>query len=325
MDVRKDSALFTSNAREVLLKVRQELEERAYKDILLREAFVYAPGDLPVLVVAHADTVHDTPPREDAIFYDREKAVLWSPQGLGADDRAGVLGILEILRRGLRPYVLITDGEEFGCLGARAAVREIEPPPGVRFVVQLDRRGETGAVFYDCTNEKFKAFVLEHGFAEAQGSFSDISVLCPGWNIAGVNLSCGFYDEHSTREYLNLNHLARTVDAVERILRHIPNEPFSYKGKGEKKKLPARADDLGRYYSCMQVFPYGVCRVEDDFGELPSLEVTVPVDVVDIVEQLGIFLHEAEAWFVEHYDELCWAAEEGIWHYLNKRNLVRPF
>lgn len=58
--------------------------------------YVMAKGDIPVMLVAHLDTVFKTPPYN--FFWDRDKNVIFADgTGLGADDRAGVFGILYIL------------------------------------------------------------------------------------------------------------------------------------------------------------------------------------------------------------------------------------
>ena len=143
--------------------------------------FLYAIGDIPILLVAHLDTVHRFAPYE--IFYDKDKNVIWSPEGLGADDRAGVFAILRILANGFRPHVLFTTDEEIGGLGAYY-VTEIGLVPQVNFVIELDRQGENDSVFYWCDNEKFETYINKFGFKTDIGTFSDISVLCPECGVS---------------------------------------------------------------------------------------------------------------------------------------------
>ncbi|MGB9905648.1 MAG: M28 family peptidase, partial [Desulfotomaculales bacterium] len=198
--------------------------------------YLYAPGGLPVLLAAHLDTVHPSPPAE--IFHDREKGVLWSPQGLGADDRAGVLAVLHVLKQGYRPHVLFCDREESGGLGAREAVKRL-PRPDVAFVLGLDRRGAGDYVMYGWRSPELEAMLERHGFRQALGTFSDIAVLCPAWEIPGANLSVGFYQEHSKAEHLRLPELCRTAGRVCRMLQEIPAVSFSY--VEEPPDIPERA------------------------------------------------------------------------------------
>lgn len=197
------------------------------KVIYTRE-YIVAIGDTPIGIVAHMDTVHTTPVLD--LLYDREKNLMWSPQGIGADDRAGVYGMIEILRRGHRPTLILTTDEECGALGASALVRDYpQPPCELNFLIELDRRGSNDCVFYDCDNEDFEMYIENYGFKTAWGSFSDISYICPAWKIAGVNLSIGYYSEHTDKEILNVSEMFDTLDRVCAIIDNVlPEDKFRY-------------------------------------------------------------------------------------------------
>jgi hypothetical protein len=121
---------------------------------------------IPILMVAHIDTVHSRPPLKDEVVYEND--VLTAPNvGIGADDRAGVAGIMEILFRGFRPYVLFTDLEEVGCVGARNCASELKDIPPVRYMIELDRMNGDDCVFYDCDSPDFTKYVESFGFKHA--------------------------------------------------------------------------------------------------------------------------------------------------------------
>ena len=180
--------------------------------------FMLVHGDIPVALVAHIDTVFDAPPYE--FFYDAAENVLWSPQGLGADDRAGIAAILALVSSGHRPHLIFTDKEERGGIGAQFLIRKHHKSPfkQLKYIVQLDRRGKEDCVFYDCDNKKFEQYVESFGFKTNIGSFTDISIICPVWGVAGVNLSVGYVGEHAKTEYLNLSHLQKTIERVNSML-----------------------------------------------------------------------------------------------------------
>lgn len=187
------------------------------ENITQTKDYIVVNGDIPICLVAHMDTVFKTAPTE--VFYDTRKNVLWSPDGLGADDRAGVFAILQILEAGYRPHIVFTTDEEKGCLGAAAlADTKVCPFDDLRYVIQLDRRGTVDCVFYDCDNPEFVKYVEGFGFIETFGSFTDISDLCPAWKVAGVNLSVGYRDEHSTSEVLFASPLFSTIEKVKKML-----------------------------------------------------------------------------------------------------------
>ena len=206
-----------------------------YKRVIETQDYVIAEGNIPIALVAHMDTVFPRPAAE--VYYDRIKNVIWSPYGLGADDRAGVFAIIQIIRKGLRPHIILTTDEEKGALGAVAVACEKCPFEDLRYIIQLDRRGANDCVFYDCDNPKFVEYVEQFGFTEAIGSFSDISIICPEWKIAGVNLSIGYHDEHSVSETLFVGQMLETIDRVVKMLQ----EPIDKIPAFEYIPLPTRA------------------------------------------------------------------------------------
>jgi hypothetical protein len=209
-----------------LKKLLEEyLIKQGYKPVI-GDGFLYAQGDIPVMLVAHMDTVHTRHPSE--IYYDKEQDVMWSPQGIGGDDRCGVYAIMKILETH-KPYVLFTEDEEMGCVGADKFVRTIIPAD-VKFIIEIDRRGKDDCVFYDCGNEEFKKYIQNFGFKLAIGSFSDIVYISDEWEVASVNLSAGYYQEHSTSEIIKFNQLTETIEKVKEILDDEKNVgTFDYK------------------------------------------------------------------------------------------------
>ena len=133
------------NERSVLAYMKDLLTSKYGKEsVIATHAYVVAIGDIPVALVAHADTVFKTVPRLEKFFYDQEADVIWNPDGAGADDRAGIYSISYILRKTkLRPHIIITTGEESGCIGASKLALSMHTfPADLRFMIQLDRRGE---------------------------------------------------------------------------------------------------------------------------------------------------------------------------------------
>lgn len=194
--------------------------------VIQTDDYILAEGDIPIVLCAHMDTVGLMPPQ--TIFYDEQESVLWSPDLLGADDRAGVFAIAWIIIQGYHPMVIFTAREEIGGEGAKALVRDYpkEPFGKIKFIIQLDRRGSRDAVYYFCDNEKFNKAISYYGFKTAQGTFSDISVIAPAWGCAAVNLSVGYYNEHFVNEFIRMNELFSTIKKVENILDDVYN--FDY-------------------------------------------------------------------------------------------------
>ena len=210
-----------------LKKVLSSFLKRHYPKVIETKEYIYAEGEIPIALVAHMDTVFKKPPSE--IFFDERHNVIWSPQGLGADDRAGIFAIVQIIRGGQKPHVIFTTDEEYGALGAMELSKLDCPFTNLKYIIQLDRRGSDDCVFYDCDNEDFVEYIESFGFTWNYGSFTDISELCPPWQIAGVNLSVGYRDEHSATEVLFVGQLLATISKVKKMLNAAAEAPvFKY-------------------------------------------------------------------------------------------------
>lgn len=203
---------------EEILRMRQKelkhflaayLKEQGYT-VDRQKGFLYAEGETPVLLVAHLDTVHQEKP--SIICRSEDGRYMMSPQGIGGDDRCGVYMILQILNEA-RCHVLFCEDEETGGRGARAfAGSGIKVD--VNYIVEMDRRGNNDAVFYQCDNPEFTKFVCSFGFEEASGSFSDISIVAPYLKTAAVNISAGYYNEHRLHEMIDSFAMQNNIDRI---------------------------------------------------------------------------------------------------------------
>ncbi len=219
---------------------QKELKEFLYeylkkKDMnpLSKDGFLYAEGDIPIMLVAHMDTVALEPPTN--LCYSKELDLIYNRDGiLGGDDRCGVYAIMKLLEK-YRPFILFTENEEIGGEGAYQAV-ELLDKPDVKYIVEFDRNGVNDCVFYNCGNKKFKKYIEKFGFITEIGSFSDISILGPEWDIATVNLSCGYFDEHTKNEYVFFSILENLIKTAEIMINQIDKAPyFNYQYKVSDK------------------------------------------------------------------------------------------
>lgn len=212
----------------LITSIEQFLKTR-YEKVIKTDSYIYAIGNTPITLVAHLDTVFSKPPSE--IFYDINKNVIWGVGGLGADDRAGVYAILKLINGINKPHIIFTTDEEKGSIGAQQLIKDVPTPfADMRYIIELDRQGSKDCVFYQCDNPDFTNYISSFGFKENFGTFSDISEICPAWKIAGVNLSIGYKDEHSTMERLYIDDMFNTIDKVKKMIEDIPNlkQDFKY-------------------------------------------------------------------------------------------------
>lgn len=194
------------------------------KAITSENQYIFVAGDAPVLLVAHLDTVHLEPVK--TICRSEDGNILMSPEGIGGDDRCGVYALLKAYDTAtVKPSLLFTCDEEIGGHGAIAFAEDIElmlyetTKNMLKMIVEIDRNGKNDAVYYDCDNKDFEAYITGKGFVTDIGSFSDISFIAPSIGVAAVNLSSGYYDAHTRHEHINIRELedviATVIDIIE--------------------------------------------------------------------------------------------------------------
>ena len=208
--------------------VKIRLENMGY-ETYFKDGYVYGKGEIPVLLVAHLDTVHAVTPYQ--LIYKDD--YLFSPQGIGGDDRCGVYMILEIIKE-LKCHVLFTEDEEVGCVGANkfteSGFRTLLQDK-LNYIIEFDRRNGTDCVFYDCDNPEFESFIhkaSDNYFKTAFGSCSDISYIAPALKVAAVNLSCGYYQEHTLEHYINITEMKKTIEKAKQIISTPCEDKFEY-------------------------------------------------------------------------------------------------
>ena len=319
--------------RGVLSLMRDLLISKYGQDnVTVTPSYVYALGEIPVALVAHADTVFKLTPSIENFYYDPEKEVVWNPDGAGADDRAGVFAIVMLLKRfRLKPHVIITTGEESGCIGAGKLIATMPKyPVDLKFMIQLDRRNRNDAVYYDCDNRDFEDFITQFGFKTEWGTFTDISVLAPVWGFAAVNLSVGYQDEHHEIERLHVDWLYETIDKVAQILyyvqdhkdmdayKYIPAYDYYYNYMGHHNLIydDLYDDDEGSWYTKNFLPKPGFEHCDWCHKEVPSTQV-IPVKMEHGKNELTMCLdcHDKVA------HQVVWCKTCGTGYYLNSYRL----
>jgi hypothetical protein len=169
--------------------------------------FFIPKGDaLPLLLVAHVDTVRRG---MEPVALQKKNGIIRNRLGvLGGDDRAGMYIISRLLEAlPFKPYVLLTFGEESGGIGARSFVESgllDSHLPYINLFVEYDRRGVNEFVSYCEIPLELADMVEAMGFSQGYGSFSDVDILTRQYKVAHINMSAGYFNEHTSMEYVSL-------------------------------------------------------------------------------------------------------------------------
>lgn len=271
------------------------------KTVCCKQCFVLVRGEAPVMLVAHLDTVHTEPVSDICTTADGN--ILMSPQGIGGDDRCGVYALASVYEAAeKKPWLLFTCDEEVGGRGADAFCQLHEKGKlpkelsGLKCIVEIDRRGSEDAVYYDCDNKDFEAYITSKGFVTAHGSFSDISYIAPELGVAAVNLSSGYYNAHTQHEFINLKHLEAVIEKVKTIVADAVLPDFPKYKYVERKRV---------YYikSWMEWYDQNM-KLTDDKKNEKTLRVKVPANLPVKYQQMYdelLDLYESEE--LENYRE----------------------
>lgn len=263
-----------------------------------KNGYILVPGDAPIMLVAHLDTVHKE--RVKHICKSPDGNILMSPQGIGGDDRCGVYALMTIHKIcHQKPWLLFTCDEEIGCVGAGIFCeqyhkgklpKELET---LKCLVEIDRRGEKDAVYYDCANIEFEEYITSKGFVTDIGSCSDISDIAPALGVAAVNLSSGYYNAHTQHEYINLKQLKATIKKVVEIVNESVEETFPKYEFIEEVWEPRGyfgRDYYGSSSWCVPEFDEKILQqvpayIRDEYEEL--LDYYTPEELDEYIESYG--------------------------------------
>lgn len=258
------------------------LEHYPVENITSGDGYLYAEGTIPVLLVAHLDTVHKKLPQ--TVLYDEETKAISSPEGIGGDDRCGIYIIFEVIKK-FHCSVLFCEDEEIGAIGAdKFTDTDFAQQLSFNYIIEFDRKGSNDAVFYDCDNPEFEEFITKDFFKTAHGSFTDISILAPFFGCAAVNLSCGYYNAHTTSEYVVFPEMLKVIEESCKILeRTTEKDEFEY--------IPCEKQSTWDYWDFASLSSrktsesYYVIEYEDETGDIQWYDTSA----ISIEEAIGKF------------------------------------
>lgn len=305
------------------LKVRLEAELTALGyEVVNEDGFLYAEGDVPVMLTAHMDTVHHD--NCTIVCTSEDGNVVMSPQGIGGDDRCGIYMCLRILETH-HCSVLFTEDEEIGCVGAHKFTKTDYKPKQLNYIIEFDRKNANDAVFYDCDNKDFEEFITtDTGFKTAYGSCSDISYVAPHLRVAAVNFSCGYYNPHTQHEYVKYDEMNTNIERAIAIIDKPCDKPFEYIEKVktmsyysnwgyshyfDKKSSKVSSDyksyNYKDYEDTEEISPW----VEKYYKEMYGVEKEPEVKILNVIEAMPlepneVYLKDSEGnyYYIDEYE-----------------------
>ena len=208
-------------------------------------------------MVAHTDEVHRRPKTgyevisvHDAIVLGYN-STLGTFSGIGADDKNGIWVALKCLEKYDVLKCAFFVQEERGWIGSYRA--DMDFFKDCRFVLQCDRKGNSDLIVSIngmtlCSKQFIKATEYKKfGYKRATGLISDVAALKQnGLGISCVNISCGYYEPHTDREYTVIADLYKCLDFVQHIVETC-TEVYTHVYKAPKQHRFAGVYDWGGF------------------------------------------------------------------------------
>ncbi|WP_279062242.1 hypothetical protein [Campylobacter lanienae] len=254
------------------------------------------------LICAHLDTINDHKSKELPklnIKGDYISLASDSPcECLGGDDRCGVYIALSLIKD-RTPYGFgFFYDEEIGGVGSGIASPLINNLDGVTAFIGLDRKGCDELALYGYNNSELVSLFESRGYFKARGSFTDASNLSSfsDKGLACVNLSVGYYNEHTLKETINITAMNRTLAVLKSMVDELSSKPFLI----ENSMIYGELYQSELYYYGDDIYNYGgddIYNYDDDDTE------------------------ELEQWYIEGYNKAMEQGYEISKAELSKENL----
>lgn len=264
--------------------------------------------------VSHTDTVSAKKPKR----FELKDGILTNPDGvLGADDRAGVYILSEMMNKGIRGIYIFTNGEEIGGLGARACTKHQvfqDHLPNITAFIELDRQDDRDIALYGYDNMDLCKLFEDRGYKQAYGSYTDVVDFSEESGIACLNLSVGYTGQHTKHEDLVLADLDFTLDIM---LHDLPQELYETKYVAEEDLSRPSAYGVGRsgWDSFPEKIECEICMSHDKLWYVDDMmlceycagiEEEIPTDN----NKYDQYNFDADSWYEMDLDELTDETEE---------------
>lgn len=167
----------------------------------------------------HLDTVQKGSPNITCI--DNNVLVSFNDYGVGGDDKCGIVACLELLQKVPCKVIFFRD-EESGCKGS--STYNTSSLKDNLYLIEIDRKGAKDLIFnsggHELCSDQFKTAIkaVFSDYKAAHGICTDVNVLGKA-NINMMNVSCGYYNPHSAKEYVVLSDLEKTIKNLAKFAR----------------------------------------------------------------------------------------------------------
>lgn len=210
-------------SQEELLACIDAIYAPMYEKEVFEGGLVFKPKDVEMypLMCTHLDTINThrkTPLKRSDLYINKDYIGLPTSTKkacLGGDDRCGVYIALELLASRV-PYAFgFFLDEEIGGVGSKKYIPIMDD--NITALVGLDRKGSNDVALYGYDNNELTEIFEKQGYKKAFGTFTDASNIAEGCDLACVNLSIGYYNEHTPTEQIHFSETENTLNILRKV------------------------------------------------------------------------------------------------------------
>ncbi len=209
---------------ELFDKLPQNLEMDDFGNLFIKI------GESDVMFTSHLDTATSAYTKVNHVI-DGNIIKTDGTSILGADDKAGVTVMLNMIEKQVPGLYYFFLGEEVGCVGSKkvAEKQKVEKIPYINKVISFDRRGTDSIITFQassrCCSDKFgeelskRLNEVESTFKyknDPTGVYTDSAQFVKIYPEC-TNISVGYYSEHTFSERQDIEHLAKLAEACTKI------------------------------------------------------------------------------------------------------------
>ena len=153
--------------------------------------------------------------------------------------------MLKLLQQGIFDCgYIFTCNEQSGMHGAKKTVSDKIYDlykTNYLYFIEIDRKGVDNLAHYDDMNNAFRQKLEQYtGYKIVPGSVTDICQICSYTNTVGINISAGYYNQHSYNQVTDVQYLKQLPNKVKKLIETI--------GRNIQFKSQEKTHDSNKYY-----------------------------------------------------------------------------
>lgn len=163
-----------------------------------------------------------------------------NPTGIGGDDKCGIFICLELLKQLDKVKIALFVSEETGCHGSKMV--DLEFLKDVGYCAQYDAPGDhlisyscMGTVLFDENSEFFNIAyrAISEGFGNEMlvqsHPYTDIMIMKQKSDLSCINMSCGYYNMHTSNEFVSIYDVERSIIAGKNMVEMLGLKRYEFK------------------------------------------------------------------------------------------------